>query len=198
MVLTFTVFCQTSFAIFFGDRLLKMSTGWITGWIAMRFSFCSVQHFYLWYKRQRVQAYPQQVCSQPQTEGQNPEGTALTWEVGAWEPSEVQQGHVQGWGKSSLGWDDPRYEYSLEEELLESSTAEQASGVLADKMLDMSQQCSLTAPKANSILDCIKWRVASRKRKVIFPLYFALMSTCPSLRIPVQKGCRVVGVSPED
>lgn len=72
-----------------------------------------------------------------------------------------------------------------------------------DKILDVSQQCTLVAQKANSILDYIKRVVASRERQIIFPLYSALMrphlETCvqacgPQYRkdavqlVPVQEG----------
>ena len=44
-------------------------------------------------------------------------------------------------------------------------------GLLVDGKLDMSQQCALTAHRANQILGCIKTSVASRLREVILPLY---------------------------
>ncbi|GAB0210085.1 mitochondrial enolase superfamily member 1 [Grus japonensis] len=82
-----------------------------------------------------------------------------------------------------LGRNNLKHQYRLGVDLLGSSFAEKDLGVLVDK-LSMSQQCALVAKKPRSILGCIKKSVASRSRKVILPVYSALVR--PHLEYCVQ------------
>ncbi|GAB0182500.1 mitochondrial enolase superfamily member 1 [Grus japonensis] len=83
-----------------------------------------------------------------------------------------------------MGQHNPKHDYRLGGEWIESSPEEKDLGVLVDKKLNMTWQCTLAAQKSNRILGCIKRSVTSRSREEILPLYSALMR--PHLEYCVQ------------
>ncbi|KAJ7424371.1 rna-directed dna polymerase from mobile element jockey-like [Pitangus sulphuratus] len=92
-----------------------------------------------------------------------------------------------------LGRNNPKHQYRLGADLLESSSAEKD---LVDKKMSMSQYCVLVAKKANGILGCRK-SISSRLRKVILPLYSALarpnLEHCDQFRAPQRHGSSGTG-----
>ncbi|GAB0197894.1 hypothetical protein GRJ2_002254800 [Grus japonensis] len=83
-----------------------------------------------------------------------------------------------------VGRGNPKHDYRLGEEWIESSPEEKDLGVWIDEKLNTSRQCALAVQKANRVLGCIKRGVTSRSREGILPLYSTLVK--PHLEYCVQ------------
>ncbi|GAB0182300.1 cAMP-dependent protein kinase inhibitor alpha [Grus japonensis] len=83
-----------------------------------------------------------------------------------------------------VGRRNPKHDYRLGEERIESSPEEKDLEVLIDEKLDMSRQRAFAAQKANCVLGSIKRGVTSRSREVILLLCSALVR--PHLEYCIQ------------
>ncbi|GAB0202845.1 mitochondrial enolase superfamily member 1 [Grus japonensis] len=83
-----------------------------------------------------------------------------------------------------VGWGNPKHNYRLSREWIESSPEEKDLGVLVDEKLNMTQQCALAAQKPTCVLGCIKSSVTSRSREICKEANLVFMSTLKGERCP--------------
>ncbi|GAB0192164.1 cAMP-dependent protein kinase inhibitor alpha [Grus japonensis] len=83
-----------------------------------------------------------------------------------------------------MTWGNPKHNYRLGREWIESSPEDKDLRVLVDRKLNIIWQCALAAQKAKHVLGCITRSMTSRSREGILPLYSALVR--PHLEYCVQ------------
>ncbi|GAB0204228.1 hypothetical protein GRJ2_002888400 [Grus japonensis] len=88
-----------------------------------------------------------------------------------------------------LGWRNPGYTYKLGDERLENSPMDWG-------LLNMSQQRTLVAKRADSVLQCIKHSITSHSKEVIVPLWTALvqprLECCVQFWVPQYKDIKLL------
>lgn len=85
-------------------------------------------------------------------------GTLTGWRTRQRETLEFNKGK---WKVLHQGRNNPRHQYKLQVNWLESRSAEKDLGILVDNKLNVSQRCDLTAKKVNRLLDCIRQSISA-------------------------------------
>ena len=74
-----------------------------------------------------------------------------------------------------LGANNPQHTYRLGGESLTCTSAKRHLAAMIDHHMNMSHQCNVVASRANNTLACINHCISCETKKVILPLYSALV-----------------------